>query len=106
MSFVLRKINPPGKSAMADEATLANLSIAAVSNSLEKGEYLEWADPDANNGIGADRWTTDIDKAKKFATFADAVECWRAQSTVNPVRPDGKPNRPMTAWSITVEDAP
>ena len=106
MSFVLRRINPPGKSALADEATAAALSIAAITDSIQKGDYLEWADPDANNGDGAERWTADIDKAKKFKTFTAAVECWRAQSTVQPLRLDGRPNRPMTMWSITVEEAP
>ena len=106
MSFVLRRINPPGKSAMAHEATAAALSIAAITDSIQKGDYLEWADPDANNGTGEERWTTDIDKAKTFETFTAAMECWRAQSSLRPYRPDGMPNRPMTAWSITVEEVP
>lgn len=106
MSFVLRKINPPGMSAMADEATAANLAVAAIQNRIQMGEYLQWADPDAHGGRGDDRWTTDIEKARRFASFADAMECWQAQSTLLPTRPDGKPNRPMTAWSVTVEPAP
>jgi len=105
MSFVLRKISAGGGSAMADEATAAALALAAVNDSIQYGDYLEWADPDANNGMGDDRWTSDIDKAKKFATFADATACWQAQSAVNPIRPDGKPNRPLTAWSVCVERA-
>jgi hypothetical protein len=105
MSFVLRKINPPGKSAMAHEATALALLKTLGHGGPERGQYLEWADPDANNGMGDDRWTSDIDKAKKFATFADATACWQAQSVVNPIRPDGKPNRPLTAWSVCVERA-
>jgi hypothetical protein len=106
MSFVLRKINPPGLSAMAHEATLFNLTSAAISNSVEMGEYLEWSDPDANNGKGDEGWTTDINKAKKFPSFTAAMECWTEQSSVKPYRPDGKPNKPLTAWSVTVEPAP
>jgi hypothetical protein len=64
------------------------------------GPYLEWADPDARGGFGDDGWTDDIAKAKRFATFSDAVECWKRQSTVRPIRDDGKPNRPLTAFSV------
>src|SRR5688572_16043371 len=99
MTYVLRKINPPGKSAMAHEATTEALTLAAVNGTVQKGDYLEFADPDANNGMGDDRWTDDINKAKKFATFQAATECWQMQSTVQPIRPDGRPNRPLTAWS-------
>jgi hypothetical protein len=45
----------------------------------------------------------------RFADLAAAVACWKRQSTVRPLRPDGKPNRPLTAFTITfdqVEDAP
>lgn len=106
MAYVLRKINPPGKSAMAHEATTFALLDALQKGGIEHGEYLQWADPDANKGMGDDRWTRDIEKAKQFATFADATACWQAQSTVKPIRPDGKPNRPMTAWSVTIEQVP
>ena len=104
MSYVLRKISPPGKSAMAHEATAVALTIASLNDSVQHGAYLEWSDPDANNGMGADRWTNDINKAKKFATVRDAMECWRAQSRVRPMRPDFEPNRPLTAWSVTLEE--
>jgi hypothetical protein len=101
--YVLRQIHPPGKSARANEATAAALAVAAVSNSVVHGKYLEWSDPNAKKGLGDDRWTTNLDKAKKFASFADAMECWRAQSSIRPFRDDGKPNRPMTAYSVTAE---
>jgi len=101
--YVLRKISPPGKSALADEATAVALAIAGATGTIVRGSYLEWSDPDARGGRGDDRWTTDLAKAKKFATFMDAMECWKAQSSVVPFRPDGKPNRPMTAYSVSPE---
>jgi hypothetical protein len=67
------------------------------------GDYLQWSDPDANDGFGNDWWTTDLAKAKRFATFTDAMECWKAQSSIRPFRDDGRPNRPMTAYSVTPE---
>jgi hypothetical protein len=104
MSFyVLRLASPPGKSALAHEATAAALAVAAVTGEIEHGPYLEWSDPDANKGMGAERWTASLERAKRFATFAEAMECWKAQSSVRPFRGDGKPNRPMTAYSVQAE---
>jgi hypothetical protein len=101
MYYVLRKISPPGKSALADEATALALTIAATHNAVVQGDYLEWSDPDARDGMGDDRWTPDLAKAKRFPDFAAAMECWKAQSSIRPFRPDGRPNRPMTAYSVT-----
>lgn len=106
MSYVLRQISPRGRSALAHEATAANLLEATVAGTIEKGDYLEWSDPDAAGGLGDERWTSDLAKAKRFPTWDAAMECWKAQSKVAPVRPDGLPNRPLTAWSVTVEKLP
>lgn len=103
MKYVLRQISPVGKSALADEATAVALAVAAVSNSVVVGKYLEWSDPNAKRGMGDERWTGDVSKAKQFGSFSEAMECWKAESTIRPIRPDGKPNRPLTAYSITVE---
>lgn len=100
MSFVLRLIRPRGKSARADEATAMALATAAATGEIEYGPYLEWSDPDANGGMGAERWTASLDKAKRFANFNEAMDCWMAQSKTRPFRDDGKPNRPLTAYSI------
>ena len=106
MSFVLRKIHPRGMSSLADEATAATLAIASIAGNIEFGDYLEWSDPNAKFGLDDDRWTDDLAKAKRFPTFMAAMDCWKAPSTLVPMRPDGKPNRPLTAWSVTVEEVP
>lgn len=106
MPYVLRQIHPPGKSARADEATTLALIEAMGQGGPELGPYLEWSDPDAKRGRGDDRWTADLGKAKKFASFEEAMRCWTAQSTRVPFRPDGKPNKPLTAYSVTVEQVP
>jgi len=103
MSYVLRQIHPKGKSALADEANIMALTVAAVADEIERGDYLEWSDPNARKGFGDDRWTDDLAKAQRFPSFEAAMECWKAQSTKRPFRDDGKPNRPMTAYSVTVE---
>ena len=70
---------------------------------MQIGKYLGWSDPNAHNGMGDDRWTDDVAKARKFASFIESGECWKAVSLVNPRRPDGKPNWPLTAYSVTIE---
>ncbi len=40
--------------------------------------------------------------ARRFATPAEAIEYWRRGSGV--LRDDGKPDRPLTAWSVEIVD--
>lgn len=56
-----------------------------------------------SNGRGADTWTYDRAKAMRFPSFEAAMEAWKTQSKVTPLRDDGKLNRPLTAYSVTVE---
>ena len=42
----------------------------------------------------------------RFATRGDAMNFWRAPSKTRPTRMDGKPNRPLTALTVEIEDAP
>lgn len=67
-------------------------------------QYLEWFDFDFANGLGRGQFTRDRTKALTFASPAKAMEFWKTISSVRPFRPDGKPNRPLTA--LTVEVAP
>lgn len=70
------------------------------------GEYLAAYDPDAHDGRGRVTWTADPAQAMVFASGVDAWTCWRSTSTVQPLRPDGRPNRPLTAYTISVVAAP
>lgn len=47
-------------------------------------------------------FTTDPRKAKTFINAVDAWECWRQQSSTIPLRPDGEPNRPLTAFHAEI----
>jgi hypothetical protein len=73
---------------------------------LPVGAYLHWFNVDAHGGRGDVRWTTDPKQALRFEDMAAATEAWRQQSTVRPTRGDGKPNRPMTAFTVTMEPLP
>lgn len=51
---------------------------------------------------------TDIDvaRAKRFGGAGDAFSFLRTQSTVCPLRPDGKPNRPLLAFTTEIMRLP
>lgn len=57
-------------------------------------------DVDAYDGLGFAELTADVTKAKTFPNAAAAMAYWRRQSTVRPLRADGKPNRPLTAYTM------
>lgn len=45
-------------------------------------------------------------KAKRFKTQVEAWGLWNTQSESVPLRPDGKPNKPMTAYTIEITKLP
>jgi len=65
-------------------------------------QYLVSFDFDALGGRGWGIFSDKPEHAMRFKTLRDALEFWRTQSTVKPLRPDGKPNRPLTASTISV----
>jgi hypothetical protein len=67
------------------------------------GQYLLSYDPEAFKGRGWAEWTADLTKARQFEDYAAALAYWRQVSRTRPTRPDGAPNRPLTAFTVTVE---
>lgn len=70
------------------------------------GHYLRSADVNAHGGRGSVDAVQDPALARRFTDVVDALAYWRRQSDVRPLRPDGKPNRPLTAYTVEVVDAP
>lgn len=68
--------------------------------------YLEKCDFEAEDGRGKADWTTNPNKAKRFADKAEAFEYWQTQSKTHPTRPDGRPNRPLTAYTVEIRAIP
>ena len=64
------------------------------------GAYLESYDVEAHEGRGTAVWTRDLAKALHFPSFETAIRTWQLRSTTVPWRPDNKPNRPLTAFSV------
>lgn len=74
-------------------------------------QYLKTFDPDVHAPdqpypTGRAEWTDKTDEALVFANHTDALLLWKTQATVTPLRPDGRPNRPLTAFTVTVERLP
>ena len=46
--------------------------------------------------------TPDESKAHRFPSAGEALECWKRS---HGTRPDGEPNRPLSAFSVEVLDA-
>jgi hypothetical protein len=90
MPYVIRLLDAPGKiiKRMADPA----------------GMYVASGDADAHDGMGSLTGTRDIRKALRFAKASEAFAWYQTQSKVRPLRDDGKPNRPFTAFTVTVEE--
>lgn len=68
--------------------------------------YLKAADVDAFDGRGSAEFTTNPAEAMTFPDMATAFAYWRRTSTVRPRRPDGKPNRPLTAYTVEFATVP
>lgn len=62
--------------------------------------FIQAFDLDFMDGIGKAVLTEDVGQALTFPDLPALMNAWRATSAVRPVRPDGKPNRPLTAFTI------
>lgn len=57
---------------------------------------------DTPDGRGRTVLTTDKQQAKTFRSTREAFEFYRQDSQAVPLRPDGKPNRPLTAYTVEI----
>jgi hypothetical protein len=70
------------------------------------GYWLRRFDFEAYNGQGHGVFTTYLGHAKVFPSKEAAMDFWRRQSSTRPFRPDGAPNRPLTALTVVIEQLP
>lgn len=66
------------------------------------GQYLQSFDFEAHGGQGEAAYTPNLALALKFQEHEAAFAFWKTQSKVRPIRPDGKPNRPLTAATVEI----
>jgi hypothetical protein len=64
------------------------------------GSYLASYNPEGAGGTGVAEWTRDPAQAMTFATAEAATACYRAIPHNRPLRADGKPNQPLTMFSV------
>jgi hypothetical protein len=67
------------------------------------GLWLKAFDNEARDGRGSASFTDDPREALRFPDLEAAFEAWKSQSRTQPLRPDGRPNRPLTAYSVTFD---
>lgn len=79
-------------------------AVQVTEGSPRVGHWVKEYDPDAHGGQGFVDVTEDEGEALEFSTAAAAWDCWKQQSTIRPYREDGKPNRPLTAITVMVEE--
>ena len=85
---------------------LTAVGFASGVDCPHSGQWLETFDHEAYGGQGYGTFTNDITKAKRFATASEALKFWGRQSTVRPLRPDGLPNKPLTALTVAIDPIP
>jgi len=67
---------------------------------LPVGAYLASYNPEGDGGNGVAIWTRDPAQAMTFATGEAATACYRAVPLNRPLRSDGRPNRPLTQFTV------
>jgi hypothetical protein len=65
------------------------------------GAWLVWYDPEGNDGTGDAAWSHDPADAARF-TPEEWVGLYTTAPANRPVRPDGKPNRPITMFTLMI----
>lgn len=68
------------------------------------GQWVKDMDVEFGNGRGYLTATRHRSEAMRFADAGEALAYWQRTSKVRPLRPDGKPNRPLTAYTVEVVD--
>lgn len=76
------------------------LGRAIPGPSPEAGRYVRVYDPNGGGEHGNLTLTGTRLKAKRYADKAAALEAYRAINENHPLRPDGMPNRPLTAFTV------
>jgi hypothetical protein len=75
---------------------------------MYRGQYLEWYDPERPASKELAGFTRDITKAKRFPSLVEFHAEWtRVRKRGGGLRDDGRPDRPLTAFTVemvTVEE--
>ena len=78
----------------------------AMHTNVPAGAFLARFEVDGPDGWPLIEWTTDPAKAIVFPSQRAAMGTWLRTSAAKPQRPDGSPNRPLTHFTVTIEEVP
>lgn len=84
------------------------IRIHALEGAVYQGEtlipgcFVKSYKPEDYEGGGKATFTTSLEFALKFPSFMEAYHFYRSIPTNRPVRPDGEPNRPLTAFTVEI----
>lgn len=84
-------------------AWLTGKSLTGTPPDVKEGDFLASYDPDAHNGRGFAKWTPSPFQAMRFDSKAEAIALYQQRSKVRPIRDDGKPNKPLTAFTVWID---
>jgi hypothetical protein len=66
--------------------------------------FVKAMDFEAHDGRGELTTTDDQAEAMQFPSMIEAMEFWKTSPQCHPIRlSDGRPNRPLTAYTVSVE---
>jgi hypothetical protein len=88
--------------AIVSQVVIRIVALADGRPHRDEGAYLKSWDVDARRGRGEICTTRDLAHAYRFADAGEAFKAWKTTSTVQPLRDDGEPNRPLTAFSVEI----
>lgn len=77
--------------------------IERGSDNAPVGEWLKDANVEAFNGRGECLGTLDVSEAKKFSTVQEAMRFYNKVPACRPIREDGRPNKPLTAYTVEIQ---
>ena len=91
--------------AVVGRATVSGAVMVCVAGppGAPLGQYLVSYDPEAYGGRGWADWSSDLGQALHFEDYSAGLAYWRQVSRTRPRRPDGQPNRPLTAFTVSLE---
>lgn len=90
---------------MTDKPTVYVIRVigrASGEPSREDGHYVQDLDADAHQGRGHVTWANNAYHAKHFPDTDSALAYYHTQSKKYPTRPDGQPNKPLTAYTVDI----
>lgn len=79
-------------------------NAAGLPEATKPGAYLKRYNPEGRDGFGDIEWSEKAEEALRFLTFGEALAQLRIQPHARPWRPDGRPNRPLTAYTVSIEE--